>query len=110
MIPVLSPRHRRGTLSVPRYLFVFVSITLTPLLTRSAKYKVFVAGSKDQTSVLACVAAPVAVQFGMVIFVRNSKPASGVGVSAMAFSRFHEVNAKEINIAAAKIWFVFKYL
>src|SRR5262252_8945702 len=55
-----------GTTIVPRYVFVLVSMTLTPLLTRSAKYKVLVEGSNDHMSVLAWVA-PLGVQVGILI-------------------------------------------
>jgi hypothetical protein len=64
--------------------FVSVLITLTPLLVRSAKYIVFVEGSKDQTSVLVLFA-PVGVQVGIEICFKKSKPASGVGEAATAF-------------------------
>ena len=58
-------------------------MTLTPLLIRSAKYKVSVEGSNDHISVLAWVA-PLVVQFGIMICVRKSNPANGVGVAASA--------------------------
>src|SRR5215510_831940 len=77
-----------GTTMVPRYVLVRVSIALMPRLVRSAKYMVWVEGSKEKTSVLATSAlTPVAgapdVQVGIVIS-SHSNPANGVAACAGA--------------------------
>src|SRR5215510_8290224 len=76
-----------GTTMVPMYVLVWVSIALTPLLVRSAKYMVWVAGSKEKTSVLAtCALTPLGgapdVQVGIGMSCGGSNPATGVWVRA----------------------------
>src|SRR6516165_6451073 len=70
-----------GTGMVPGYKRLVPLITLTPRLTRSAKYIVSVTGLLEKMSVLAWLA-PVVVQFGIGTCVTNVIPPAGVAAWA----------------------------